>query len=156
MLVVKDAAELSDQVGQILGVSDWLTLTERDVLAFAQVTRDRHWVHTDPERAARETEFGGVLAHGFLLLSLVTDLTNQCFDVQSATRWLNYGLDRVRFLAPVVPGDRLRLQLTLESIKPVEAMTRLTLGCELQRSGSDKPVMFATWLVMVVEDNDVS
>jgi acyl dehydratase len=153
MLVVQTAADLNEHVGQVLGVSDWRTISESDVLDFAEVTRDRHWVHSDPVRAARETEHGGVLAHGFLVLSLVTDLTNQCFSILNATRWLNYGLERVRFLAPVVPGDPLRLKLTLNSLQSSPAGTRLGLDCELERPDAAKPVMVATWIVIVIEEN---
>jgi acyl dehydratase len=153
MFVVDTAADLSRHVGQGLGVSDWLTLSESDVLGFAEVTRDRHWVHSDPVRAARETEYGGVLAQGFLVLSLVTDLTNQCLTIRGAKRWLNYGLERVRFLAPVVPGDRLRLKLTLDSLQASPAGTRLGLNCELERDGATKPVMVAAWIVIVIEED---
>jgi acyl dehydratase len=151
MITTDTAQELSMLVGSELGISDWITLSEEDVLTFADVSRDRHWVHTDPERAARETEYGGVLAHGFHVLSLITDLSNQCYAIRGAERWLNYGLDRVRFTAPVRPGDELRLRLTLRGVAPREAATRLELDCVLELRDSPRPALAATWIVIVIE-----
>jgi acyl dehydratase len=152
VIVVDNAARLLDHVGTELGVSDWITLTEQDIQAFAEVTRDRHWVHTDRDRAARETPFGGVLAHGFLVLALITDLANQCYTVRGATRWLNYGLDRVRFTAPVRAGDELRLRTRLTAVEPSGGTTRLNLECTVELRGSERPAAVATWIVLVVED----
>jgi acyl dehydratase len=154
MLLVDTAAQLEESLGQVLGVSGWETVTEADILRFAHTTHDQHWIHTDPARVARDTEYDGLLAHGFLLLSLVTHLTHQCFDVRNAARWINYGLDRVRFIVPVVAGDKIRLRLKLDSFETNAGTSRLGLGCELEREGSDKPAMAATWLVMVLEEKN--
>jgi acyl dehydratase len=152
VITVARAEQLADHVGHELGVSDWISLSEQDIERFASVTRDRHWVHTDPERAARQTPFGGVIAHGFLVLALVTDLFGQCLDVRAATRWLNYGLDRVRFTAPVRPGDALRLRLGLAALELGAPSSRLDLDCTLELEGGDRPALVARWIAVAVEE----
>ena len=101
--------------------------------------------------ASAEGPFGDVIAHGFLLLSLVTGLANQCYDVQDAQRWTNYGLDRVRFTAPVTPSDSVRLVLTLREMNRTPTGFRLVLGCELELKGSARPAMVADWIVLITE-----
>jgi len=153
VIIVDRAAELTPHIGAELGASRWITVSQQDVLTFADITHDGHWLHTDVDRAARETQYGGVLVQGFLLLALLTDLGNQCYEVRAATRWLNYGLDQVRFTAPVRPGDQLRLRLTLNSTSPTGAATRLTPGCTLELRGSERPAAVATWIVIVIEED---
>jgi len=149
-VVVDRAADLTLHVGTELGTSGWVALEEADVLAFADLTRDRHWVHTDPDRARSEAELPGVLVHGFLALSLVTELAHQCYTVRDARRWTNYGMERLRFTAPVFPGDELRLRLSLDAMAPGPGgTTRLDLGCTLERRGSGRPALVATWIVLV-------
>lgn len=151
-LVVDRTADLHAHVGTEIGVSGWTFLEHDDVLGFAALTHDRHWIHTDPQRARDEAGLHDVLAHGFLVLSVVTALANQCYAVRDAVRWTNYGLDRIRFTAPVLPGDEFRLRLTLDALTPGRAATtRLDLGCVLERRGSDRPALAATWIVLVQE-----
>jgi acyl dehydratase len=152
MIRVARPMELEPYVGQELGWSSWLSLSEADVLAFADVSRDRHWVHTDPERARRQTPFNGILAHGFLTLSLTTNLLNQCLVIDTAARWVNYGLDRLRFLHPAVAGSRLRLRAILSSYSPLENGARLSLACTMEIEGAPKPAFTADWTVLVFED----
>lgn len=149
-LVVDRAADLAPHVGSELGTSGWIAVEETDVLAFADLTRDRHWVHSDPARARSEAGLPGVLAHGFLLLSLLTALGNECYTVRRATRWTNYGMERLRFTAPVFPGDELRLRLALDALGPGPGgTTRLDLGCTLERRSGERPALVATWIVLV-------
>ncbi|MCE0764613.1 hypothetical protein LWC35_17095 [Pseudonocardia kujensis] len=149
-LVVDRAADLAPYVGAELGTSGWIALEEADVLAFAELSRDRHWVHTDPDRARSEAGLPGVLVHGFLALALVTELGNQCYTVRAARRWTNYGMERLRFTAPVFPGDELRLRLTLDALGPGPGGTaRLDLGCTLERRRGGRPALVATWIVLV-------
>jgi acyl dehydratase len=152
MTHVKRPMELEQHAGQELGVSSWTSLSEADVLAFADVTRDRHWVHTDPERACRETPFNGILVHGFLTLSLTTSLLNECLVIDTAARWVNYGVDRLRFLHPVVPGSRLRLRAILSTYARLENGARLGLACTMEIEGAPKPSFTAEWTVLVFED----
>lgn len=155
MITVDRADELAAHVGAELGVSGWISLSEADIATFAAVTGDEHWLHTDPPRAARDAPFGGVIAHGFLALSLVTALSKQCYEVRSAVRWLNYGLDRIRFTAPLRPGQAVRLRLSLTDvqtdIQAAPEATRLTLHCVLETEASTVPVLVAEWIVLVFE-----
>ncbi|MCO5973053.1 MaoC/PaaZ C-terminal domain-containing protein [Actinoallomurus soli] len=151
-LVVDRASELRAHVGNEIGISGWTALEEADVLSFAELTRDRHWIHTDPARARTEAGLDGILAHGFLVLSLITALGDQCYTVRRARRWTNYGLERIRFTAPVFPGDEFRLRVTLDAVAPGPAgTTRLDLGCRLERRDGDRPALVATWIVLVEE-----
>lgn len=151
-LVVESAGELGAHVGDEIGISGWAALEEADVLGFAELTRDRHWIHTDSVRARTEAGLAGLLAHGFLVLSLITALGDQCYTVRRARRWTNYGLERLRFTAPVFPGDEFRLRLTLDAVAPGPAGTaRLDLGCLLERRDSDRPALVTTWIVLLEE-----
>ena len=151
MITVSSAGELADRVGAVLGRSDWVELSADRIAAFGGISGDEHWMHVDRERASAEGPFGDVIAHGFLLLSLVTGLANQCYAVQDAQRWTNYGLDRVRFTAPVTPSDSVRLVLTLREMTGTATGFRLVLGCELELKGSARPAMVADWIVLITE-----
>jgi acyl dehydratase len=154
MIAVTSARELADHVGSLLGHSEWVSLPADRIAAFGALTGDEHWIHVDQERARAEGPFGDVLAHGFLLLSLVTGLANECYSVADAVRWTNYGLDRVRFTAPVTPASSVRLALTLKSFDVSEGRARLVLGCELELMGSPRPAMVADWIVLISEGDE--
>lgn len=147
MITVHHPEELRRFVGQDLGVSAWRSLTLEDLRGFGAITRDEHWIHTDPERAARETPYGGVLAHGFLLLALVTGLTGEIYAVAGAKSWLNYGLDKVRFTHPVTLADRVRLRATLLEAEPHRGGgTRLKLALALEIENKPRPALAADWI----------
>jgi acyl dehydratase len=147
VIVVGHPEELRPYIGQELGVSEWRSLTLGDLRGFGAITGDEHWIHTDPERAARETPYGGVLAHGFLLLSLVIGMAGQIYTVKDAKSWLNYGLDKVRFTHPVTLADRLRLHVTLAEVEPQpRGGTRLRLALVLEIEGKARPALVADWL----------
>src|SRR4051812_18559013 len=112
-LVVSSIRELQGLVGTELAVTDWLTLTQERILEFAEATGDRQWIHVDEARAARESPFGRTVAHGFLTLSLLSDLLQQALDVQGVRMGINYGLNRVRFTGPVPAGSRVRARFRL-------------------------------------------
>jgi acyl dehydratase len=151
VITVDRTQELATHVDQELGISDWVRLDAADIAAFGRLTGDMHWVHMDGERARCETPFGGTIAHGFLVLSLITGLANQCYAVRSASRWLNYGLDRVRFTAVVVAGSRVRLRLRLLALEPQKAGTRLRLGCAIELEGSERPAAVCEWICVAFE-----
>ncbi|PYC99881.1 enoyl-CoA hydratase [Microbacterium esteraromaticum] len=151
MITVNSAHELAEWVGTLLGRSGWVQLSAERIGRFGSLTGDEHWAHVDRERATRESPFGDVLAHGFLLLSLVTGLANECYTVRAAERWTNYGLDRVRFTSPVTPADSVRLALSLDSLEETDTGFRLVLGCVLERQGSERPAMVADWIVLITE-----
>jgi acyl dehydratase len=152
MIAVDYASDLAARVGEELGVSSWRTLTYDDFVAFGAISGDASWIHTDRERARRETPFGDVIAQGFLTLSLVTALSTECFEIRHKERSLNYGLEHVRFTHPVTPADRVRLRLRLGGYVSVSpGVSRLTLACVLEIDGKSKPALVADWLSMVYD-----
>ncbi len=145
-------ATLPDFVGRALGVSGWLTVDQARINAFAACTGDRQWIHTDPERAARESPTGTTIAHGLLTLSLLPALRAEVGVVPGGVaRVLNYGLDRVRFLAPVRSGARIRARVTLTSAEP-KGEGRILLKTEntVEIEGEDTPALVADSLVLLV------
>jgi acyl dehydratase len=154
LITVDHTADLAPFVSQELGVSEWITIDEESIKSFGRITGDTHWVHMDAEKARRETPFGGIIAHGFLVLAIITGLSGQCYAVRSARRWLNYGLDRVRFTAVVAAGSRLRLRLTLLALEPQKSGTRLRLGCAIELDASERPAAVCEWICIAFEENE--
>lgn len=143
--------ELSALVGRELGVSDWFEIDQRRVDAFADVTEDHQFIHVDPERA-RQTPFGGTIAHGLLTLSLIVPLGID-FVPEIAGRKLvvNYGFDKVRFPAPVKVGARIRARTALVDVserKPGQVLMKLGVNIEIE--DEDKPALIAEWLTLHV------
>ncbi|MFL6761483.1 MAG: MaoC family dehydratase [Sphingomicrobium sp.] len=138
------------RTGQEIGVSSWLTVEQARIDAFADATEDRQFIHTDPAAATR-TPFGGTIAHGFLSLSLLSRMAAEAMLVPDGVKMaLNYGLDRVRFLAPVRSGRRVRGRFTLDSIEekaPGQLLMRHTVTVEIE--GEDKPALTAIWLGLI-------
>jgi len=132
-------AELPSLKGQQLGVSEWFEVTQDRVNTFADATDDHQWIHVDTERAA-ESPFGGPIGHGFLTLSLFVPMWSQILHVTDVTMGVNYGLNKVRFPAPVPVGSRIRLVATLLDVEEVKGGLQLTASGVIEREGSDKPV----------------
>lgn len=137
-------AELPTLVGRELGVSDWITVDQARIDAFAEVTEDHQWIHLDVDRA--RAEMGGTIAHGFLSLSLLSAMAAQVFDVEGVKSGLNTGFDRVRFTCPVAAGARVRLRLTLTAAEPISGGLSLKYGCVVEIEGNEKPALVADWL----------
>jgi acyl dehydratase len=133
-------AELPSFKGQLLGVSDWFEITQERVNTFANATDDHQWIHVDVERANAESPFGGPIGHGFLTLSLFVPMWSQVLVVTDATMGVNYGLNRVRFPAPVPVGSLIRLQATLVDVEEIQGGLQLIVDGVIQRRGGDKPV----------------
>ena len=142
--------EIRARTGQEVGVSSWLTVDQARIDAFAEATEDRQFIHTDPA-AASQTPFGGTIAHGFLTLSLLSRMGAEAMLVPDGVKMaVNYGLDRVRFLAPVRSGSRVRGRFTLDSVEekaPVQLLMRHTVTVEIE--GEDKPALTAQWLGLI-------
>jgi len=135
--------ELVPLVGQEVAVSDWLTITQEQVNLFAQATGDHQWIHVDVERA-RAGPFGGPIAHGFLTLSLLPRFFETALHVVQSRMGVNYGLNRVRFTAPVPVGSRLRARLKLLACEPIDNQgMQMTWQVTVEREGSDRPVCVA-------------
>jgi acyl dehydratase len=130
------------QPGLELGPSEWIEVTQARVDAFAEATDDRQWIHVDPERAAAGP-FGETIAHGYLTLSLVVPITYELLPVEDASLTVNYGVNRVRFPAPVPVGSRVRGRLRIEAVEPVDGGVQVTLAATVEREGQDKPVCAA-------------
>jgi acyl dehydratase len=131
-------------VGRHLGHSDWVTITQERVNAFADATGDHQWIHVDPERAARESPFGGPVAHGFLTLSLLPMLVPQILETRGFRMGVNYGTEKVRFPAPVPVGARVRAGATLDSATPIDGGVQVNVTVTVEIEGQDKPAMVAT------------
>lgn len=139
--------ELDACVGQPLASSDWITITQEQVNRFADATGDHQWIHVDVERA-RAGPFGAPIAHGFLTLSLLPVFFESAMAIRRSSMGVNYGLNRVRFTAPVPVGSRLRAHLTLQAIEPIENGGRqMTWLVSVEREGVAKPVCVAESLV---------
>jgi acyl dehydratase len=135
-------AELKELVGQEIGVSDWITVTQERIQLFADATNDHQWIHVDVERA-KAGPFGTTIAHGFLTLSLLPEMAASAFGVRETRMGVNYGLNKVRFPAPVPSGSRLRGRFKLIGYEPLEGGAQITVQVSMEREGSDKPVCIA-------------
>ena len=145
-------ATIDSCVGRELGVSDWVSVDQARIDAFAACTGDRQWIHVDVERAKRESPFGGTIAHGYLTLSLLAALAIEIGLIPpDASAGLNYGLDKVRFMTPVKAGARVRSRVTLMSAEKKEG-GRIIIKTmnELQIEGEEKPALIAESLAMLV------
>ena len=134
--------ELRDAVGSHLGYSDWWEITQERVNAFADATDDHQFIHVDPERAA-QTPFGGPIAHGFLTLSLAVPLAREILAVEGVRMAVNYGVNKVRFPAPVPVGSRLRAGATLMSVEDVAGGVQVVNSLTFEVEGGSKPVCVA-------------
>jgi len=144
---VAPLAEIRDRIGQEVGVSSWLTMDQQRINEFADATEDRQFIHTDPEAAAH-TPFGGTIGHGFLTLSMLSRMAAEAMLVPDSIKMaVNYGLDRVRFIAPVRSGKRIRGRFRLDSVDekaPGQLLLRHTVTVEIE--GEEKPALTAEWL----------
>ena len=130
-------------VGQHLGHSDWVEITQEQVNQFAEATGDHQWIHVDPERATKESPFGGPIAHGYLTLSLLVPLFGGVLRVTDTVMGVNYGLNKVRFPSPVPVGSRLRLTATLKDVEEVAGGLQVTVAAVIEAEGGSKPVCIA-------------
>ncbi|PYQ91310.1 MAG: dehydratase [Acidobacteria bacterium] len=142
-----DVSTLRDQVGQEVAVSGWLEVTQERINQFADATGDRQWIHVDTERAAAESPFKITIAHGFLTLSLVSALLRDAVEFTGLRMAINYGMNRLRFVAPVPAGSRVRARFTPASVDDEKGSIQVTWRVTVERERSDKPVLVAEWLV---------
>ena len=135
-------SELVACVGQEVAASDWHTVTQQHIDQFADATGDHQWIHVDPARA-KAGPFGAPIAHGFLTLSLIAGFSQRTMVVRDVHMGVNYGLNKVRFMAPVPVGSRLRMHMQLLDATPIEGGQQLTWKNTIEREGADKPVCVA-------------
>src|SRR3982750_185093 len=148
MLTLTGIDEVKAHVGQELGVSDWHEVTQEAINEFADVTGDHQWIHVDPERA-KETPFGGTIAHGLYTLSLGPQFSYSLFEVQGVAFGLNYGYNRVRSPAPLPVGSRVRMRATLTAADEIAGGLQMTVTQTFEREGGEKPVCVAESLARV-------
>ncbi|HXQ51129.1 MAG TPA: MaoC family dehydratase [Stellaceae bacterium] len=141
--------ELKTAVGQELGVSDWITITQDMIDEFARATGDFQWIHVDRERAKR-SPYGTTIAHGFLTLSLLARLRDQIYDVDGLDSRINYGCDNVRFLEPVPSGGRVRLRLTLAKVETSKHGVRVDSQCAIELEGATRPAAVVNHITLLV------
>jgi len=138
--------DLEQRVGEEVGVSPWVEVTQERIDTFAKAIDDFQWIHVDPARA-KTSAFGGTIAHGFLTLSLLSHLSERTFGFSDRKMGVNYGLNRVRFTAPLPSGSRVRARFTLQKFeKLADGGVQVTWNTVVEREGSEKPVLVAEWL----------
>jgi len=142
MLTLTGVEEIRAHAGQELGVSDWRLVTQEDIDRFAEVTGDDQWIHVDVERA-KDSPFGGTIAHGYFTLSLAPRFSYDTYDFQGFAFGVNYGLNRVRFPAPMPVGQKVRMRSKLLSVEDVPGGIQLTTEMSFEREGGEKPVCVA-------------
>jgi acyl dehydratase len=151
MRIIESLDELKGLIGQEVAVSDWTEITQQQVNLFAEATGDHQWIHVDVERAKRESPFGAPVAHGFLTLSLLPMLMANAIEMADVKMGVNYGLNKVRFTAPVPVGSRVRARvklLEMEALPPLPnapALTgaQMTWAVTIEREGQERPVCVA-------------
>jgi acyl dehydratase len=146
MTTVKTLDDLRGFAGREIAVTDWLVMTQQRINKFADATDDHQWIHTDRERAQRESPYGTTIAHGFLTLSLMPQFLKEVIQLGDLRMAINYGLNRVRFPAAVPADSRIRARIALKSIRDVEDATEATFLITIEGPDSEKPCCVAEWL----------
>ena len=140
---ISDVEDLRGQIGREVAVSDWVTVTQERIDLFAEATADRQWIHVDPARARTESPFGGAVAHSFLTLSLLPLLAAETLSLPETKLVVNYGLNRVRFPAPLRAGQRARARFSPAAIEEVPGGVQLTWTVVIEAEGNDQPACVA-------------
>ncbi len=148
MLTLNGIDDIKARVGQELGVSDWLEVTQEAIDQFADATGDHQFIHVDVERA-KQTPFGGTIAHGYFTLSLAPRFSYEMYTIENVAFALNYGANKVRFPAPLKVGSRVRMRAALSNVEDVAGGVQLTTTCTFEVEGGEKPVCVAETLVRV-------
>ena len=143
MLIINSYDEFEAHLGEELGVSDYLTITQEQINLFADSTLDHQWIHTDPERAARESPFGGSIAHGYLTLSVAPHLWEQIVEIRNIKMMINYGIDNLKFGQPVKAGDSVRLRAKVAGLANLRGITKAQIRVDLEIKDQKKPAYTA-------------
>jgi acyl dehydratase len=151
MLTFNNLTEFAAQVGESLGETDYLTITQEMVNQFAQATGDHQWIHTDPERAARESPYKTAVAHGYLTLSLAPQLMAALYKVESVKMGINYGANKIRFINAVPVGGRLRMSAMLQQAEPQGNSLKVIMSCVFELEGQQKPACTAELITLLIE-----
>jgi acyl dehydratase len=150
MTTITGLDQLKEAEGQELGTSDWHEVTQKDIDTFADVTGDHQWIHIDVERA-KETPFGGTIAHGYYTLSLAPKFSEEIMKFEGFAFAINYGLNKVRFPAPLPVGSKVRMSAKLASVEDIQGGAQVTMALTFETEGGDKPVCVAETLARFYE-----
>jgi acyl dehydratase len=147
-LAIENIEALKDSVGCEFAVTDWFEVTQQRIQQFAEATEDRQWIHLDADRARKDSPYGTTIAHGFLTLSLLSHFSRQALQIKNgAGMIINYGLNRVRFSAPVPAGSNIRARFTLQSLKDVGNSTEAVFSVVMEVQNQSKPACLAEWVI---------
>jgi acyl dehydratase len=147
-MVLENPDSLTEWVGREIGVTDWCTITQDLIQQFAEVTGDRQWIHVDQDRARQDSPFQTTIAHGFLTLSLLSRFLRQVVEIRSGVRMtVNYGLNRVRFPAPVRAECRIRARFAVKSVKQIPGAVEAVFEVSIEPEGSGRPCCVAEWVL---------
>ncbi len=149
MRILNNRKEIADAAGEELGVSEWVAVTQERIDLFADASGDRQWIHVDPERAA-DGPFGATVAHGYLTLSMLPFLGAQVYAFAGDVARVNYGLNKVRFVAPVKVNSKIRDRVELLTVEDIDKGQRATLQHTVEIKGSDKPACVAETVVLLM------
>nr|WP_285488259.1 MaoC family dehydratase [Amycolatopsis taiwanensis] len=147
--VFTDIAGIEKAIGEDLGTTDWVTITQPTIDDFADVTGDHQWIHVDVERATASS-FGGTIAHGYLTLSMLPAFAAQLYSIETGSARLNYGLGKVRFPAPVPAGSKIRAMPRIKEVRHVPAGDQVVVAWTVEADGADRPVCVAETITLVV------
>lgn len=137
--IINNYEEFEALLGQVIGVSDYITITQEQINKFAEATLDFQWIHTDPERAATESPFKTTIAHGYLTLSMLTYLWYNVVDIRNVKMVVNYGIENLKFQQPVLVNDRIRATVSLNDIKNLRGVTKVQVKIIVDIEGQKKP-----------------
>jgi acyl dehydratase len=144
---IADVRKLAQRIGEEIAVSDWIEITQERINQFAAATGDSQWIHVDPARAAAESPYKTTIAHGFLTLSLLSALMRNAITFTGQRMAINYGLNRVRFIAAVPSGSRVRARVAPVAVADAGDSVQVTWSVTVERDGGDKPCCVAEWIV---------
>jgi acyl dehydratase len=147
MIEITDVRSLRDRIGEEIAVGDWFEITQARIDQFAEATGDAQWIHVDPARAEAESPFKTTIAHGFLTLSLLSALIRDAMTFQGLRMAINYGMNRMRFVAPVPAGARVRARFTPAAVEDTSGSVQVTWQVTIDREHADKPCCVAEWIV---------
>lgn len=140
-LLINSYDEFASHLGEVLGTSDWLEVTQERINLFAEATLDDQWIHIDTERAKAESPYKSTIAHGYLTLSLLPHLWNQIIEVNNLKMMVNYGMDNMKFGVPVITGSRVRLVASLADIENLRGICKVTIKFSIEVEGQRKPAL---------------
>jgi acyl dehydratase len=146
-LILESPSSLKDFVGREIATTNWCPITQDRITQFAEATEDRQWIHTDLERARKESPYGGTVAHGFLTLSLLSHFVREAIEIRGARMGINYGLNRARFPSPVRAGAKIRARIKLQSEKEFSEGIEVVFNVEIECENAEKPCCVAEWIV---------